>query len=422
MDLSVRLLNIFIRGLVLVGRFVFLFALVKFLEPTEVGLYGLLIATVGYAIYFVGLDFYTYVNRLVSGGDKALWGRYIKSQVFLSFVLYAAFFPFLLSVFVLEWLPWGLANWFFVILILEYFCLESIRFFIAASEQLSASIVLFLSQAIWAVAVVLFMITDDAYKSLNYVLVFWGVGLVSALVYSFSKIKSMQLGGWNDRIDIKWILVGVKIAIPMLLATLAFRGIFTFDRYLIGWLLDVGVVASYVLFIGVAGTLLAFLDAAVFSFSYPRLIGAYKNNEGCIFKSNMRIMLFSVIIFSVIFVLGSLFVFPYLLVWIDKDVYLDNYFIFYWVLLAVVINALWLIFHYALYAQQLDKQIVYSHLVALVVFFTATFVFYFSFPNESVLIALCVSQAVILIWKICAYCFLTPAAFIGFDVNLKLKF
>jgi len=35
---------------------------------------------------------------------------------------------------------------------------------------------------------------------------------------------------------------------------------------------------------------------------------------------------------------------------------------------------------------------------------------------------LCVSQAVILIWKICAYCFLTPAAFIGFDVNLKLKF
>lgn len=419
--LGVRLINIFIRGLVLLGRFVFLFALVKLLDPAQVGLYGLLVASIGYAIYFVGLDFYTYVNRLVSGGDKALWGRYIKSQVFLAFLLYFAFLPFLYFIFILDWLPWDLAKWFFIVLILEYFCLELVRFFIAAAEQLSASIVLFLNQAIWAVVVVIFMVVDDVYKNLDCVLFFWCAGSVSALVYSFFKLKSMRLGGWGDALDIQWIWVGIKIAMPMLVATLAFRGIFTFDRYLISEFLDLEIVAAYVLFIGVAGTLLAFLDAAVFSFSYPGLIGAYKNKEGGLFKKNMRIMLFSVIIFSVVFVFASLLVFPYLLMWIDKGAYLDNFFIFYWVLLAVVINSLWLVFHYALYAQQLDKQIVCSHLVALVVFFLAAFVFYFTFPNEFVLMALCVSQIVILVWKSCAYCYLTPVTFIGFDINVKFK-
>ncbi|MCQ2044497.1 Membrane protein involved in the export of O-antigen and teichoic acid [Stutzerimonas kunmingensis] len=420
MALIVRIVNVSIRGLVLISRFVFLFALVKFLDPAEIGLYGLLVAAIGYSIYFVGLDFYNYVNRKVSGGDRALWGWYIKSQAFLACLLYFSVFPLLLSIFFLGWLPWTLAKWFFVILIFEYLCLELVRFFIAASEQLSASIVLFLNQAFWAVVAVLFMVVDDVYKSLDCVFFFWCAGSISALIYSFFKLKSMRLGGWNNTVDFQWVWAGIKIAVPMLVATLAFRGVFTFDRYLISELSGLEIVAAYVLFIGVAGTLLAFLDAAVFSFSYPALIGAYKSRDVSLFKRNMRIMLFSTIICVVIFVFASLLVFPYLLKWIGKEAYLDNYFIFYWVLFAVVINSLWLVFHYALYAQQLDSQIVYSRVVALVAFLFSAFVFYFPFPDESVLIGLCVSQVVILIWKLYAYYCLTPVDFLGFDIS-KLK-
>lgn len=416
----VRIVNVSIRALVLIGRFIFLFALVKLLDPAEIGLYGLLVVAIGYSIYFVGLDFYNYVNRKVSGGDRALWGWYIKSHAFLACLLYFSVFPLLLSIFSLGWLPWTLAKWFFVILIFEYLCLELVRFFIAASEQLSASIVLFLNQAFWAVVAVLFMVVDDVYKSLDCVFFFWCAGSFSALIYSFFKLKSMRLGGWNNTIDFQWVWAGIKIAVPMLVATLAFRGVFTFDRYLISEISGIEIVAAYVLFIGVAGTLLAFLDAAVFSFSYPALIGAYKVRDVGLFKRSMRVMLFSTVVCVVIFVFASLFVFPYLLEWIGKEVYLDNYFIFYWVLFAVVINSLWLVFHYALYAQQLDSQIMYSRVVALVAFLFSTFVFYFPFPDESVLIGLCVSQIVILIWKLYAYYCLTPVDFLGFDIS-KIK-
>ncbi len=401
----------------MVSRFIFLFALVKWLKPAEVGSYGLLVAAVSYSIYLVGLDFYTYTTRQISGGERMNWGWYIKCQVTLSALLYSITFPFLILIFLFGWLPWDLAGWFFIVLVLEYFCLEAIRFFIAASEQISASIVLFLNQAFWAVAAVIFMATHDGYQQLNYVLFAWCMGSVAALVYSFFKIKSMCLGGWSDAVDFRWIWTGIKVAVPLLIATLAFRGIFTFDRYLIKEFLSLEIVAVYVFFIGVAGTLLAFLDAAVFSFAYPSMINAYKNKDANLFKKNMKIMFFSVIALSVVFALSSLFVFPYMLVWIGKAAYSDSYFVFYWVLLAMIINSFWMIFHYALYAQQHDRQIIYSHVSAFFIFLIVSYCVHFYYPNESVLVGLCISQFLILAWKVSAYRYLTPTAFLGFGLK-----
>jgi len=391
-----------------------LFALARLLEPVEVGQYGLLVAAVGYSIYFVGLDFYIYTTRQVSGGDPSTWGGYIKSQIALSGVLYLVFVPIFVLLFVMGWLPWALIGWFIVILILEHLCLELIRFFIAASEQLAASVVLFLNQALWAVFVIVFMALDESYRNLSSVLFFWACGSVFALCFSFVKLKQMSLGGWQSSLNLKWVWDGVKIAVPMLLATLALRGIFTFDRYLLSELVSLDIVAVYILFIGVAGTLLAFLDAAVFSFSYPGLIEAYKNKNVESFKKNMRVMLVSVVVFSAVFSVCSLVILPHLLVWIGKDIYFENYHVFYWVLCALTINALWMIFHYALYAQQLDRHIIRSHLAGFFAFLLVSYGFYFIYPQTSILLGLCVSQIGILLWKFFAYRKRTPEAFLGF--------
>ncbi len=385
----------------------------KLLEPTEVGHYGLLVAAVGYSIYFVGLDFYVYTTRQVSGGDRGAWGRYIKSQALLSGLLYLGFFPIFILLFVSGWLPWELVGWFFIVLILEHACLEIIRFFIAASEQLAASVVLFLNQALWAVAVVIFMILDESYRNLSSVLLFWICGSVVALCYSFAKFKQMGVGGWWVRVDLEWVWNGVKIAVPMLLATLALRGIFTFDRYLLSDFVGLDVVAVYVLFIGVAGTLLAFLDAAVFSFSYPALIESYKENNTATFKKNMMIMLVSVAVLSGLFSVSSIFILPYMLVWIGKSVYFNSYYIFYWVLGALVVNAFWMVFHYALYAQQLDRHIIASHLMGFFVFLVSSYGLYFLYPQKSILIGLCLSQGVVLLWKFYVYQKKTPKPFLG---------
>lgn len=415
--MSARLLNVSIRVLVLISRFLFVFALAKLLEPSQVGQYGLLVAAVGYSLYFVGLDFYSYTSRQVAGGDRSLWGRYIKSQTALSGLLYFVFLPFFLIIFAAAWLPWSLAGWFFVILIFEYACLEVMRFFIAASQQLSASLVLFFNQACWAVAIMLLMLSGEHFRSLEWILSFWIGGSAIALSFACLKLRRMKLGGWRSRIDWSWVWTGVKVAVPMLIATLALRGIFTFDRYLVGEVLGLEQVAVYVLFIGVAGTLLAFLDAAVFSFAYPSLIEACKRQQANVFRGTMRMMLVSVVLFSIIFTVCSLLVFPYLLVWIEREIYLESYHVFYWALLAIVINALWMIFHYALYSQRRDGHILVSRLLAFLVFLLASYLFYFSYPRDSIFIGLCLSQFVILVWNFLAYRVTTPKAFRGFGWN-----
>jgi hypothetical protein len=56
-DVFIRLINISLRGMTLVSKFLLIFFLAGFLEPKELGLYGLLAATIGYSMYLLGFEF-----------------------------------------------------------------------------------------------------------------------------------------------------------------------------------------------------------------------------------------------------------------------------------------------------------------------------------------------------------------------------
>ncbi|MFO4680826.1 MATE family efflux transporter [Vibrio cholerae] len=401
--LKKRLINISLRVLVLVSRFFFLFIIARFLEPEDVGLYGVFVATVGYSLYFLGMDFYTYTTREIASSSRDCWGGYIRSQIFFSAIIYCFALPILLFVFYFDLLPKMLLGMFFLILVLEHLSLELIRFFIAASEQVSSTIVLFLNQASWAIIVTLLMVYSDSFRSLDVVLIGWFFGSLAALFFGFIKIKRMGLAGWDHKVDFSWLWNGVKIAFPLLLATLAYRGVFTLDRYFLSFVADLEMVASYILFFGVAGVLLAFLDAAVFSFNYPKMISAHKNNLPKQFKFCMRQMLILTFVFSLVFIIVSFFILPYLISWIGRDSYLQHYYVFYWALIVVVMNAFWMVFHYGLYAQGIDKPIIHSHIASFLIFLVIVLVLQADYGIYSVLLGLCLSQLLMLLWKAFVY-------------------
>ena len=62
-----RFFNLGLRG-GMVCKFLLIFFLARILPPEELGTYGLFTATVGYALYFLGLDFYTYSGRAWMNG------------------------------------------------------------------------------------------------------------------------------------------------------------------------------------------------------------------------------------------------------------------------------------------------------------------------------------------------------------------
>lgn len=406
-----RLLNLGMRGMTLLAKFLLIFFLARFLEPHELGLYGLLVAAIGYALYLLGLDFYTYTTRELLKHDRSHWGGMLKSQGVLTLVLYCIVLPLLLLVFVSGKLPWWTAGWFFALLILEHLNQEASRLLIAISDPLFASAALFLRQGAWVLLLVPAMYVDPDMRSLAGVLVAWTVGGLIALSLSAWRLASMRMGGWSLPADRSWIVKGIRVALPLLGATLAIRALFTIDRYWLESLAGLDVLGAYVLFISIANAMGAFLEAGVFVFAYPGLITAFQQEQPDNFRLGMRRLCIQTVCLVVGFCILTLLSIAPLLDWLDRPLYREHVWVFPWVLLAMVLYNLSMIPHYALYAQRLDRAIIQSHIVALLLFVPVTWSFVSTWSTLAVPIGLCVAFSLVLVWKVVAYIRLTPVQY-----------
>lgn len=396
-------MNISLRGATLGTRFLFIFFLAKYLEPASVGYYGLFTVAVGYALYFVGLDFYTYVTREILKVSHHERGGMLKNQAALSVILYFALIPVGLLFLKNSGWPDHLAWWFFPILLLEHFNQEMSRLLAALSEQITASVALFLRQGSWAIVIVGLMTLESSSRNLATVMALWTCAGLSAAALSIWKLKQLKMGGWRAPVDWSWIKKGIAVSVAFLIATLALRGFQTLDRYWLEALGGIEIVGAYTLLLGVAGALMVFLDAGVFAFILPALIAHFHRQEHEAAHAKVRKMLLQTLVLSAGFGLVSWLLLPYLLDWINKPAFKNSLFLYPWLLMATVINAIGLVPHYALYARNRDKPIIYSHLAALPIFVLTTWIFGKSYSVLAVPFGLNIAFMVILIWKSIAY-------------------
>lgn len=414
------LTNILLRAVTLGARFLLIFFLARYLVPAELGLYGLLIATIGYALYLLGLDFYTFTTRELLKRPADKWGGLLKSHGVLALTLYAIFLPILLSVFLSGSLPWSLVYWFFVLVVLEHINQELMRLLIAISEPLMANAVLFFRQGVWAVIVSGVMYFCPEYRSLEFVLFAWCIGGTLALLLAVYRLSQLRIKGWSYKVDWHWIGKGLKVALPLLVATLALRALFTIDRYWLEALGGLEVLGAYVLFVGLSNALLAFLDAGVFAFIYPGLIRSFQEQNEFAYKQGLKKLAVQTITLSFVFVVFALFLIGPLLIWLDKPLYIEQQALFPWVLLATVIYAIGMVPHYALYAQGLDAPIIKSHIAGLLVFIVATWLLSTQWRNFAVPIGVSIAFTFIFTWKMFAYVQLTPIKFQPFNPKSKV--
>lgn len=403
-----RLANVGLRGSTLASKFFLVLLLARLLEPEEVGLYGLIIVTVAYALYLLGFDFYTFTTREIIHRDRSEWGGLLKNQGAFSALLYLVFLPALSIVFYLDLLPVRLAGWFFLLLVLEHVNQELGRLLIAISKPLTASVLLFLRSGLWAFAIAALMFAWPESRSLSTVLLGWSIGGTAAALLGLISLHNLDLGGWDSKVDWTWIRKGVRVAVPLLIATLAIRGVHTVDRYWFEALVGLDTLAAYVLFMGMSTALMSFLDAGVFAFLYPALIQHWKQGSAANFCESLHRLVIQTAAITVGFAICAMFALPLILDWLDRPVYTENANLFVWLMLATVLFAVSMVPHYALYAQGKDKHLIASHLLALPVFGASTALV---MPVNHVLAVpagLCVTFAFILLWKTIAYYKLTP--------------
>lgn len=406
-----RMLNLGLRSLTLGSKSLLIFFLAHFLDPSDLGRYGLLVATIGYSLYFLGLDFYTFTTRELFKHEPAYWGALIKNQGALTVLLYCVFIPLMLLIFVTGNLPWAIAGWFFALVVLEHLSQELMRLLVVIAQPITASMVYFLRQGLWSLAILPLMYFDASFRNLETLLLGWTLGGIAAVLLGVVRLIRSQMGGWRTRVDWSRIRCGVKVALPLLISTLAMRGLFTFDRY---WLEDIAgleVLGAYVLFISISSVVVIFLDAGIFAFLYPDLIKAFQQSDAKGFQVTMRKLGWQTLGCTLGYALCAFLLINPLLDWLDKPLYKEYEGMFPWIMLGLVIYAFSMLPHFALYAQGKDRPIIHSHIFAILMFFPMVWLLSFQWPYLAVPLGLAASLLLILFWKTIAYVRLTPIAY-----------
>lgn len=164
----------------------------------------------------------------------------------------------------------------------------------------------------------------------------------------------------------RWLKEGVRIAIPLLIATLSLRALFVFDKYILQWLDGLRFVGIYAFYISLSSALISFVDAAVIAQYYPKIVASFKNNRIEQFNIELKKFFWSILkLGSAVSILLVCFA-PILFTHLGKVEFKLEIFSFYVLLLSAFIYCLGLIPHYALYAQGKDKLLIYSSIFSMI--------------------------------------------------------
>ncbi len=362
-----------------------------------------MVATVGWATYLVGCEFYAFSMRDLISQPVGERPSKIRDQFVLHLIVYAVVLPVVVAAAAAGLFPWSLAAWAVLLLVLEHMGLELNRMLIALGTPLGASVALFLRGGAWCFVVMALMALDPALRTLDVAFTAWAIGAAASCALAFALIRVLEPNKATAPIDWFWIRRGLYVAAPLMLASLSTRGIFMLDRYWVEALSGLSTLGAYVLFVSMASAVIAFLDAGVIDFAYPRLVAAARGGEDGLYRQLMRDLAMKVAFATVLLVIAVLLIGAVGVAWLGKPHYSDQGYLLPWLLLAVAIQALGMIPHVGLYARGNDRPIVWSQLAGLGTFIAILAVFGDRFGVVLVPWAMCVGFTVILIWKSLAF-------------------
>ena len=355
------------------SRFVLIIALARLLEPKEIGIFGLFMSTVAFSMLVVGGEFYAYSQRELMSSPKSHWSFILQHQLIAIGLIYLIVLPPQLLIFTFDLLPQSFLFWFIAILLVEHLGQEINRLLVAMQHPILASWILFIRMGTWVIYVVPLMWLYPENRELEIVFSAWFVGALIAVVIGGFVIYR-EISPWTFyEIDWVWIKKGFKIAALFFIATICFKALTTTDRYIVEILNNLDILGVYVLYIGIAMSVVTFLDTAVFSFLYPRAVTLFKKGEISLYDYVMKEMALSAIAVTLILVTIIAVLSPYIFDWIGKVIYLEYISLLWMLLLVSSVYGLSLIPHYGLYAVGGDKCMVFSHISSMVVFFTIVF-------------------------------------------------
>ncbi|WP_261818006.1 oligosaccharide flippase family protein [Vibrio gallicus] len=369
--LNPRIINMGIRVLILLSKFLLMIVLARMLTVYELGVYGLIQGISIYFMYFTGLDLYTYSTREIikQKSDNSALEKHISSIFILSLVGVAITTFFIIFNSTLS----GVYPLIITLILIEYYNQELGRVLIAKQFQLVASVQLFIRSALWCYVVAAVYFFSTIKLDLKQILLIWLI--FSFLAVSFSviyvlltKVRRNETLHFSFNLDIHWLLKAIKTSLLFFIGTLAIRSIFILDKLYLDKFGNIHDLGIYVFYSSFAGVLLAFCDSAIFQFFYPKLIKLLNESNRIEFGREIKITILQAVIICSAYIIGLMIFMKELLDLIGKEEYLEQSHYF-WMLSAFnVLVVFSTLCHYVLYAFEVDKKIMKINILNLALF------------------------------------------------------
>lgn len=360
-------LSLALRAVTLGSKFILLLFMARRLSPEEVGVFGLVSATIALALYVLGMDFYVFNTREVlacSGVERA---KRIRDQLVFHGVIYLVLLPMLLVVFAGGVIEWRYLGWFYLLLVTEHLGQEASRLLVTLSRPILANLVLFLRTGIWVYGVVGLALWSDGFR-LSWVWAGWAAGGLAALAFSAWGLRDLDWSGARRvPVDWGWMREGLGDGCRFLVATIALKAMEFAGRFFLQHYHGEAMVGVYTFYANIVNVVQTFVFAGIVALVFPGIISAWQQGRRKEYRALMRKMLLLSCGGTILLSAGVGLGISPILTLVGKAVYSEHLDAF-WVMLGgivVLIGAMTP--HYGLYARHRDRLLVASSVAALVV-------------------------------------------------------
>lgn len=363
--MPLKLMSMLLRMTALCAKLGILFYLAIILTPADFISYGIFTVTIAYLQYVLGLDIYNYANREVAlcNSNISLF-KIIAKQYSFYFCFYGCIVFFILILIIINQLsllvvpPWLVLC--ALILITEHYFNECYRLWVFKTKAVFSAFLYFIKSSL------LFIILgylNNAFGSITIdtVLQVWLFANVVAIFISTIRLNVVRITIklWN--LDTAWLNKALKFSVPLLLSALCSKAVFTFDRSLANFLLDIQTAATYVLLMSIFFAINSLLDSVFFVFKAPILVksvnGSFSKEFDHFLKSGLVVTLLCSFSFIPSFYISKIF--------FSDKVEGASVFTFYLIGVVFLLFNISQIYHYGLYAKGGVKHIRDTQFVGL---------------------------------------------------------
>lgn len=358
-----RFYNLILRGSTIGFKSILIFYIAKSLLPEDMATYGLITVTLSYLVYILGLDFYTYYTREFVKSSPNVWGGYIKNIGVIFVFTYILCTPIIFYLYKINIIQKEILFYFILLLVLEHLNQELNRIMIMNGDVFYSSVINFIRYALWAPILIFMMHKGIILNNVNNIIICWVIFGFIALLFSFYRLKQYNIQGWNIAVNKKWIYRGILVSLPLLIGTLALRGVFTFDRFWLQTYFSTDYLAAYAFFGAFAAVIGTIADSLIIAYTYPKLIKLFENKETLKYNKEIKKFTLQIVFLSILSGLILYYATKFLVDLLE----LKNYTQYMPMLIVIIVaNILFCISnvpHYILYSQNKDKVIYWVHII-----------------------------------------------------------